>query len=167
MQLNSHKEVWALMWHVYSYEFKYLHEIESKYQINENKMEELFSKLCGYYTEIDENGKTIEKFSNSENMEKFNVFSQICQTAKDAFRTAINEKTNESNESNLSRQDYESISVQVIEQVVSILKESDSSNAKKYLPNILGTEIDLELLLNGSTNTLNTFINYFENQLCK
>ncbi len=161
MQLNSHKEVWALMWQVYSYEFKYLYDIESKYQINENKMEELFCKLCGYYTEIDENGNTIEKFSNAENMEKFNTFSQICQTAKETFRTAVNESC----KTNLSKQDYESISYQVIEQIVSVLKEPESSNAQKYLPNILGTEIDIELLLNATTNTLNTFINYFENQL--
>jgi len=161
MQLNSHKEIWALMWSVYASEFKFLYDIELAYQIKESMVKEVFEKLCGYRVEIDINGQMAEKFDDSKNTEKFNKFMEITQIAKDMFWDEINKK----NICMLIREDYLNISNNVINQVVSKLDESDKTYAIKYLANILEDEINMELLLNSTTNTIDMFIAQLEKMI--
>lgn len=162
MQLNSHKQIWALMWNVYSREFAYLHEIESKYKIHEEKMEELFKKLCGYYTETDDSGKQIEKFTNQDNMEKFSKFTEICDSAKKLFHEIID---NVYSNVKLTRNDYDTIASNVSDKIISELDEYHANYAKKYIPIMLELEISMNTLLDTTTNVLDVVITQLEKEL--
>lgn len=162
MQLNSHKHIAAMMWNVYSHEFAYLYKVESKYKIHEEKMEELFNKLCGYYTEQDESGKLIEKFTNPEHMEKYTQFIEIWSSAKNLFYKAM-----DSTEStgNLVKADYELIAANVHDQIIGNLNELNAGYASKYIPIMLNLEISMCTLLDATTNALDVVVSHLENQI--
>ncbi len=164
MQLNSNKQIWALMWNVYANEFAYLHYVEKTNNICESDMEALFKKLCGYYTEIDSNGKTVEKFANPDYMEKFNTFNEISSSAKTQFYSQVNLVESEKK---ISKEKYNAIAEKVIGEIVQELDEPNATYAKKYLPITLDLEINMCTLLDTTTNALDVLATCLENQIRK
>lgn len=160
--LNFNKNIWALLWSVYANEFNYLHKVESKYKIDQNKLKELFVELYGYHIEKDETGKVIEKFSTQENTEKFNTFNEICHLATRYFYSIVNSYKSDEH---LSHEKYEAIGCQVIEQIIEDLNDINKTLAKKYLPKILSTEIEMCMLLQNTTNSIDTTITQLEKDL--
>lgn len=164
MQINSNKHIWALMWNVYSNEFAYLYNIEKINKISETDMEELFKKLCGYYTEIDSNGKTVEKFVNQDYMEKFTVINEISSSAKTKFYSWVNSLESEKK---ISKKEYQAIGEKVIDEVIGKLDEPNASYAKKYLPITMDMEINMCTLLDATTNALDVVISSLEKEISK
>ncbi len=162
MQLNSNKQIWALMWNVYANEFAYLYDVEKTNKISESDMEELFKKLCGYYTEIDSNGKTVEKFANPDYMEKFNTFTEISSSAKTKFYSYVNSLDSDNK---IEKEEYQTIAEKITEEIVQELDEPNATYAKKYIPITLEMEINMCTLLDATSNALGVFATCLEKEI--